>query len=81
MAVVVIVTSTSYLMFMMMAHPDFSATSVPDPLPSLRHSLSAAGTLLLAAYLAGSWAWILAFALRRSGIHRLERVLNQVEKG
>jgi hypothetical protein len=80
LAVVIIVTSTSFLMFMMMAHPNFSATSAPGRLPALAHSFSAAGTVLLVAYIAGAWAWIMMFALRRSGVHRLERVLSRVEK-
>jgi hypothetical protein len=73
-AVVIILASTSFVILQMMASPDSPTISLTKPFQPVLHIFSAAGKTLLVAYIAGAWAWITLFALRRSGVHRLVQV-------
>lgn len=73
-AVVVIVAATSFLVFQMMAHPESTVISPAKAGSGVLHIASAAGKILLLAYIAGAWVWITIFAVRRSGVHRLAQV-------
>jgi hypothetical protein len=73
-AVVIILASTSFVIFQMIAHPDSPTISLARPFHPVLQIVSAAGKTLLIAYIAGTWAWITLFALRRSGVHRLAQI-------
>lgn len=73
-AIVLIFASTSFVVFQMMAHPDSSAVSNPISFSPIVNMLSAAAKMWLIAAIAGAWMWIIMFASRRSGIHRLAQV-------
>ena len=73
-AMVLIFVFTSFMIFQMMAHPDSSAVSNPTSFPPILHIFSAAAKVWLVAGIAGAWMWIILFASRCSGIHRLVQV-------
>ena len=73
-AVVIILASTSFVILQMIAQPESLTISLTKPFSPVLHIVSAAGKTLLIAYIAGAWAWIMLFVLRRSGVHRLAQI-------
>ncbi len=73
-AMVLIFAATSFVVVQMMVNRDSSAISTTTSLPPIVHIFSAAAKVWLVAGIAGAWMWIILFASRRSGIHRLAQV-------
>jgi hypothetical protein len=70
----VIVICLSFVIFLMLAYSG-RVPVVHRSLQqfSLRPSLGMA-SILITAYIAGAWGWIVVFTMRRSGVHRLAEV-------
>jgi hypothetical protein len=83
MGLVLCLAGFSFVMFSILTSGEYASQILPitDVRNCVRHIGAAAGLVILLGYAAGMLGWLVIFALRRDGKHRVEELFRAFGRG